>query len=283
MVGRVAKSLKSGNSGSIVSDEKLLSNEDPSPLVILRPEGTSDLFFTCEHAGRVLPKALEQLGLSNADLQRHIAWDIGAAALARNLSEQFDASCVLQNYSRLVVDCNRWTHGADFITTFSEDTPIPGNQNLPDTQIQSRTNEIYRPYHDAIARMLDARRATGRDTVLVSVHTCTPVYLGVHRPWHIGVLYQRDKRFAGLLLEQLRRDSSIICGDNEPYFLDDKKDYAVPVHGEHRGLAHVEFEIRQDLVDEGVGQREWSDRLYELLRVGQLHLRQQHPEFFATQ
>jgi predicted N-formylglutamate amidohydrolase len=263
-----------------MSQTTLLSDDDPSPVVILRPDASADIFLTCEHAGRQLPKKLGRLGLSDKDLERHIAWDIGAEALARALSQRFDASCVLQNFSRLVVDCNRWTHAEDFITTYSEDTPIPGNTDLHHDEVRARTNEIYRPYHETITAMLDARAAAGRETILVSVHTCTPVYLGVERPWHIGVLYQRDRRFAGLLLDELERDPTITAGDNEPYYMNDEKDYAVPVHGERRGLAHVEFEIRQDLVADEAGQREWAGRLYDLLSRGRVQLRGRHPEFF---
>ena len=264
-----------------MANEALLYEHETSPVEVLRGDGSSDFFFTCEHAGRQIPERLGRLGLSESDLERHIAWDIGAGAVARELSRLFDAPCVMQNYSRLVADCNRWTHANDYITTHSEDTPVPGNRNLSASHVQARTREIYEPYHQTISSMLDARAAAGQNTVFVSVHTCTPVYLGVHRPWHIGVLYQRDRRFAGLLLDRLNTNSRLVVGDNEPYFLNDEKDYAVPVHGERRGLAHVEFEVRQDLVSDMHGQQEWATTLHELLEHGRGLLEHQHPEFFA--
>ena len=239
----------------------LLTPEDPAPFELLCPQGHSPYFFTCEHAGKRFPKTLGTLGLSGDDLERHITWDIGAATLARHLSHAFEATCVLQTYSRLVVDCNRWTSAADYITTLSEETAIPGNMDLTQAQIDIRTCEIYKPYHDTISTLLDARQKHARPTVVVAVHSCTPVYLGVHRPWHIGVLYEHDQRFADILLDILRTNDDLVVGDNEPYFMTDKKDYSMPVHGQQRGLPHVEFEIRQDLIGDEAGQYEWGERL----------------------
>ena len=268
---------------ALVNDSKaLLREHEPGPVDLLRHRGGSNLFFTCEHASKRIPESLENLGLDAAHLERHIAWDIGAAGVARRLSEHFDATCVLQNYSRLVVDCNRWTHADDFATTYSEDTVIPGNMDLSDTQLAERTKLIYEPYHQTIEDHLDQREQTGRVTVLASIHTCTPVFLGESRPWHVGVLYQRDTRFAHVLMDLLRSDGTLVVGDNQPYALNDNKDYAVPVHGERRGIAHVEFEIRQDLVANDAGQSEWAERLHELLSTGVDVLEERHPELLTS-
>ena len=254
-------------------DYQLLTPDDPAPVELLCPDGASPYFFTCEHAGKQFPRRLGTLGLENANLERHITWDIGAAAVARILSQAFDAACVLQTYSRLVVDCNRWSSAHDFITTFSEDTEIPGNVGIPSEQAQARAREIYEPYHHQIRSLLDRRQENERPSVVVAVHSCTPVYLGVHRPWHIGVLYQRDRRFANILFDILGQYDDLVIGDNQPYFMTDGKDYSAPVHAERRGLPHVEFEIRQDLIGDETGQREWGDRLVDVLGQGLGRLR----------
>ena len=251
----------------------LLRDGDSEPVEVLRPEGSATLFLTCEHAGRAIPRLLGTLGLEERDLERHIAWDIGAAGVARRLSAKLDATLVLQRYSRLVVDCNRAPGAHDFIATLSEDTGIPGNFDVSEQERCAREAEIFRPYHDTIRRLLDERIATGAPVVLVSVHSCTPVFLGVSRPWHVGVLYERDRRYAGILLELLEREPGLVVGDNEPYYMTDEKDYAVPVHGEQRGIPHVELELRQDLVATEAGQAEWAERLARVLVEGVTRLR----------
>jgi predicted N-formylglutamate amidohydrolase len=173
-----------------------------------------------------------------------------------------------------VVDCNRWPTAHDFIAVHSEDTDVPGNVGVDDAERAARASEIFHPYHDAIARLIDARIEAGRRTVLVAVHSCTPVYLGVERPWHIGILFDRDRRLADVLLELLGAQGELCVGENEPYYLTDEKDYAVPVHGERRGLLHVEIEVRQDLIRAEPGQREWGDHLAETLREALGRLRE---------
>jgi len=250
---------------SIVDDRihhtPLLSPHDPAPVETARGEGTSPFFLTCEHAGRALPRALGDLGLPAPELQRHIAWDIGAAGVARRLSARLDAALVLQTYSRLVVDCNRAPGAPDHVALRSDGTDVPGNRAAGTAQIAARTREVFHPYHDAIRAALDAREAAGRASVLVSVHSFTPVMNGVQRPWHAGVLYQRDRRLAGIVLDLLAADPGLCVGDNEPYALTDTRDYAVPVHGEQRGIPHVELEIRQDLIATAEGQEAWAARL----------------------
>ena len=253
----------------------LLGPGDPEPVEVLRPRGSAVLFLTCEHAGPAIPRRLGTLGLDERHLERHIAYDIGAAGVARRLSAKLDATLVLQRYSRLVVDCNRRPAAHDFVATLSEDTEIPGNIGVSEEERLAREVEIFRPYHDTVRALLDERRAGARPVVLVSVHSCTPVFLGVSRPWHIGVLYERDRRYAGILLDLLGRESALRVGDNEPYFMTDEKDYAVPVHGERRGIPHVELELRQDLVATQAGQIEWAERLARVLVEGVEGLREQ--------
>ena len=255
--------------GEIGSGSRLLGAGDPEPVEVVRPSGTSPFFLTCEHAGRMFPARLGTLGVAGPDLDRHIAWDIGAAEVARGLSARLDATLVLQRYSRLVVDCNRAPGAADFVVEVSEDTVIPGNRGLSEAAIEARAVEIFHPYHDRIHDLIDARIAAGRLTVAVSVHTCTPVYFGEHRPWHIGVMYEHDDRFAREMLAVLREEgeeAGLVVGDNEPYFMTSDKAYSMPRHGQGRGLLHAGFEIRQDLVGSGSGQREWAGRVERVLR-----------------
>jgi predicted N-formylglutamate amidohydrolase len=246
--------------------EALLGADDPPPVEVLRAGATSPFFLTCEHAGKLFPKRLGTLGVGPRDLDRHISYDIGAAGVAKGLSRRLDAHLVLQTYSRLVVDCNRSPDADDFITTVSETTEIPGNRGISEQQAKARADEIFHPYHDTIAAALDERQSSGRITVLVAVHSCTPVFHGVPRPWHVGVLYEHDPRLALILLDLLKDEGHLCVGDNEPYYMSSHKDYAVPVHGHNRGIPHVEFEIRQDLITKPQGQEEWGEFLAGILR-----------------
>lgn len=247
--------------------EKLLGADDPHPVDLIRPDGGSEIFLTCDHAGRLLPAGLGTLGLQAPDLERHIAWDIGAAGVAEGLSERLDATLVLQRYSRLVIDCNRPLIAPTSIATVSEATEIPGNRDLSPQQVHARVREVFDPYHDRIEAELELRRQAGRPTVLVSIHSFTPVFHGETRPWHVGLLYNRDPRFAQLLGDAFE-GSGYTVGHNEPYSVSDVTDYTIPVHGERRGIPHVMIETRQDLIATAAGQDEWADRLSDLIRQG---------------
>ena len=261
--------MRAVETGGAEGAGRLLGAGDPDPVEVVRPSGASPFFLTCEHAGRTFPERLGTLGLADADLDRHIAWDIGAAEVARTLSARLDATLVLQRYSRLVVDCNRAPGAADFVVEVSEDTVIPGNRGLSGDEIDARAAEVFHPYHDRIHDLLEQRIAADRLTVVVSVHTCTPVFHGVRRPWHVGVMYEHDDRLARAMLAVLREEgeeADLEVGDNEPYFMTSDKDYAMPRHGQGRGFLHAGLEIRQDLVEGEAGQREWAARMERVLR-----------------
>ena len=243
----------------------LLARDEPAPFSVSHAEGASPFFLTGDHAGRRLPRRLGDLGLPAPELERHIAWDIGAEGLARALADRLDAFLILQTYSRLAIDCNRPVDVPTSIVTLSEETPVPGNRGLSRGDVATRAREIFWPYHDRIVAELDRRQDAGRRTVLVAIHSFTPVFKGVARPWQVGVLYNRDARLARPLLDLLRAEGDLTVGDNEPYAISDDSDYGIPVHGERRGLPHVELEIRQDLIAEPAGQRAWADRLARLL------------------
>lgn len=248
-----------------MSEAALLEPDEPDPVTLANESGGSVFFLTCEHAGRTFPRRLGRLGLSEAETLRHIAWDIGIGAVGRELSQLLNAAVILQTYSRLVIDCNRDPNVPSSIPEISEDTEIPGNHGLTEADRPARVDAIFRPYHNAIAAALDRRAAADRPSVLVALHSFTPLFKGVSRPWHVAVLFNRDPRLAHALAELLRAEGDLMVGENEPYRVSDLTDYTVPVHGERRGLPHVEIEIRQDLITDAAGQREWAERLARLL------------------
>jgi predicted N-formylglutamate amidohydrolase len=250
----------------------LLAPDEPPPLILERPEGTANFVIAVDHAGWMIPRRLDDLGLPQSELRRHIAWDIGALAVARQMSILLDAPLIAQRYSRLVIDCNRDPNVASSIATISEFVEIPGNRNLAEAEIAARRAEIFDPYHAAIRALLDARAAANRKTILVAQHSMTNVFKAVRREMHAAILYNRDRRFAGL-----RRERDLIVADNQPYFVSDETDYTVPRHGEARGLPHVEIEIRQDLVTDPAGQSEWAQRLATALRECERTFFERHP------
>jgi predicted N-formylglutamate amidohydrolase len=243
----------------------LLAPDEPAPFTVTNEGGSSPFFIICDHAGKCFPRRLQMLGLKEADRERHIAWDIGAGAVASLLGDALGASVIRQNYSRLVIDCNRRPGVATSIAEVSEHTPIPGNIGLSKSAIDTRVREIFQPYHDRIVAELDQRRQAGRPTVLIAMHSFTPVFDAVARPWHIGLLYNRDPRLAHALIDLLRSEQGLIVGDNEPYRVTDTSDYAIPIYGEQRKLLHVEIEIRQDLIADEAGQHRWADLMKRLL------------------
>ena len=248
-----------------MAPDSLLSPGDPAPVVELRPDGASPFLLIADHAGQAVPARLGDLGLPRSELDRHIGWDIGIAGTTGRLSARLDAHAIAQAYSRLVIDCNRPLHAPGSIVAASDGTEIPGNAGLDDAGRRQRADAIFAPYHARIEAALDERARLGRPTILVAMHSFTPTMNGSARPWHAGVLYQRDARFAHALLDALRAEGDLVVGDNEPYSVSDATDYAIPVHAEARGLPHVELEIRQDLIAEPHAARAWGRRLARLL------------------
>jgi predicted N-formylglutamate amidohydrolase len=254
----------------------LLAGTDLAPVHDTNTSGASPFLFTCDHYGRLLPKKLGDLGLPESELVRHIAWDIGIAGVAERLAALCDAHLVAQRYSRLVIDCNRPPGVASSIPRLSEATTIAGNEALAAADIAQRRHEIFDPYHRRIDAIIDQRLQQKRPTVLVSLHSFTPVYAGVKRPWHIGALYHRDTTLPPLLLRALRAEGDLVVGDNEPYAVSDLTDYTIPAHGEARGLLNTGIEIRQDLIADQSGEQQWAERLARILTQieGQLRAEQ---------
>jgi predicted N-formylglutamate amidohydrolase len=239
----------------------LLDGKDVPPVLEHNISGRSPFLLTSDHYGRALPRALGDLGLPASEFERHIAWDVGIAGVADALSKQLDAHLIAQRYSRLVIDCNRPPAAASSIPRISEATIIPGNEAISRAAAEARRATVFDPYHRRIDEVIDRRLRDGVPTVLVSLHSFTSVYAGVARPWHIGTLYHRDTRLPPLLLKHLRAEPDLVVGDNEPYAVSDETDYTIPVHGEKRGLMNTGIEIRQDLITDQAGQKQWADRL----------------------
>ncbi len=247
------------------NQEPWIGADEPPPFELVNAEGRGRVILVCDHASSRIPRRLGTLGLSPRDQERHVAWDIGAAAVARRLSKILDAPLALSNYSRLVVDCNRPLPEPEAFATRSEDVDVPGNVAITERERAERADAFFWPYHDTLHRLVEARVAGDTVPFMVSVHSFTPVYHGEKRPWHIGVHYRWDDRGADLALKALRSDGALRVGDNEPYPLALDEDYTVPVHAERRGMPYVLFEIRQDLIVSETGAKSWAERLGALL------------------
>lgn len=242
----------------------LLDGED-HPVITVNAKSDSPFVLVCEHAGRRIPQSLGTLGLLERDLTRHIAWDIGAEGVARNLAELLAAPLVLQRYSRLVYDCNRPPDASDAIPAVSENTDIPANQKLTPAEKLARIREIYRPFHDALATILDGRASQGLASVVVTIHSFTPIYKGVRRQLDLGILHDHDRRFADAMLARLGSINEIKVRRNEPYGPQDGVCHTLNLHAGVRGLRHAMIEIRNDLIGEEAGQMAWAHKLAGIL------------------
>ncbi len=237
----------------------LLEPDDPAVFELVNPHGSSNLVLVCDHASCRVPRKLGSLGLKQDQLADHIGWDPGAAEVARQLSDLLDAPLLLSGYSRLVIDCNRPPAASDSIAEESAGVSVPGNRNLTQLDCDQRREELFEPYHQAISRFLDKR--ADKKTLLLSVHSFTPVLMGQERPWPIGVCYGHDNRFALLMLAALAGNVDGEVGDNQPYAIEDDTDYTIPVHGEGRGLPNLMIEIRQDVIRTADGVSAWTKKL----------------------
>ena len=234
----------------------------PSETVrVTNPGGSSPFLFTCDHASNFLPAEFGTLGLPAEDLSRHIAWDPGALPVASGLAEALDATLIETCVSRLVIDCNRPLDAPDLVPPVSETTAIPGNAGLSDKERAARIDLAWRPFHEAISDVIDARLARGQETRLVSVHSFTPVYKGKSRPWHIGIIHDDDRRLAAPLISALQHLARVVVGVNEPYSPADRVYFTLERHARSRGLACAMIEIRNDEISGKTGQRKWADLL----------------------
>jgi predicted N-formylglutamate amidohydrolase len=245
--------------------DSLLGADEPASVTVHNENGLSPFLIVADHAGNAMPRSLGRLGVSEIECGRHIAWDIGIAEVCRHLADALDATLIQQNYSRLVIDCNRTPGSETSIPEVSELTSVPGNVRLSQDQNSARVRDVFQPYHARIETELDRRWEAGRPAALIAMHSFTPIFLDLARPWHVGVLYNRDSRLAHHLIALINGVDGLVVGDNEPYTVTDASDYTILVHGERRGLHHVAIEIRQDLIGDDKGQRAWAALLARLL------------------
>lgn len=244
----------------------LIGPGDPPPYMSYNDHGRAPVLLVADHASPFFPAAMNQLGLANWVLERHVAWDIGSDQLARCLADALDAQAVLAGFSRLIVDANRKPDDPTAFAEVSDGIAIPGNIDLDEAQKALRMQSFFKPYHGAIATRLNRFRSQQIVPAFISIHTCTPVFDRVVRPWHIGVMWDRDPRIAVPLMENLRAMDGVCIGDNEPYSGRHPHDFTVDFHAEPAGLPHVGIEVRQDLVSDDRGARKWAGILAAALR-----------------
>ncbi|HEX2582162.1 MAG TPA: N-formylglutamate amidohydrolase [Dongiaceae bacterium] len=242
----------------------LLTSEDPAPFCTRNLEGQGRFLLFCDHAGRAIPRRLGTLGLDDTHLERHIAWDIGIATFAERLSDLLDAPLFLARYSRLVIDCNRRLEDPSSIAQESDGIAVPGNRGLSADERRSRADEIFLPYHKALAQAIETRKRQGPLAVL-SLHSFTPIMGGTRRPWEIGLLWNRDARLVAPLMDALSAQG-VCVGDNQPYSGRDEHGYSMERHAETHDLPHCLIEVRQDLIARPEDARTWAERMAMILR-----------------
>lgn len=247
--------------------ESLTGPGDPPAYKIINDQGKARVLLVGDHASNVIPAALGNLGLDVELLERHIAYDIGTRKLIHHLSAHLDAPAVLAGYSRLVVDLNRSLEDPSVMPEVSDNIPIPGNQNMSVAHRNQRIHEFYMPYRKAIDSMRNGFRERGVVPAILSIHSFTPEMAGFSRPWHVGVLWDKDPRIPVPLMRNLRaHPDRFNVGDNEPYSGKHLADYTIDHHAEAAGVPHASIEIRQDLVNTEAGAERWAIILRDALR-----------------
>ncbi|CAA6605317.1 conserved hypothetical protein [Rhodospirillaceae bacterium LM-1] len=231
----------------------------------VNPGAGSPLLLICDHASKFIPAHLMDLGLAGTERERHIAWDIGAASVTRQLAKLLGATAVLGGVSRLVIDLNRAPDDANAIPVQSDGTLVPGNQNLDSDRINERIRDYFTPYHAQVSAQIARLQGLGLAPALLAVHSFTPTMNGRRRPWHAGILWNQDGRLALALIEALRSEPGLCVGDNEPYSGRDLA-YSLNTHAGDLGLLHAGIEIRQDLIETEDQAQDWARLLARLLK-----------------
>ena len=247
----------------------LLAADEPPAFEIVNAQGSADAVLVCDHASNRIPRELASLGLTPDQLLQHIAWDPGAAEVARGLATRIDAPLFLSGYSRLVIDLNRPLASPESIPEQSAGVPVSGNCGLTPQARDGRVAALFAPYHQAISDLLERR--AGQPTLLISIHSFTPVLGDERRPWPISVAYGRDRRLADLLRPALELRGDLLVGNNQPYGVDDEHDYTLPTHGEGRGIPHAMIELRQDGLSTPAHVSAWVERLATAYKHLQAH------------
>ncbi|HET7715491.1 MAG TPA: N-formylglutamate amidohydrolase [Bauldia sp.] len=242
-----------------------MANDSRTPVREENADGAGPFVIVCDHASNFTPPEYGRLGLPPEMLLSHIAWDPGALPVSRSLSAELDAPLLWPEVSRLVVDCNRDPDAPDLIVGESEGRPVPGNRDLEEMDRVRRLATVHVPYHHAVDARLARRAAAGLSTAVVAVHSFNPVYRGKERPWHVGIVFDDDRRLADPVIEALKSDPALVVGENQPYSPADGVYYTLTRHARSRRLPAVMIEIRNDLIADEAGQREWAGRLSAIL------------------
>lgn len=258
--------MQGSHSPQLISPQPLLGPGDGPAFSLLNEHSNAPLVLVCDHASNAIPKSLNQLGLGDESLVQHVALDIGAAAVTRKVAEILGLCAVFCGYSRLVIDCNRYLADPSSFNEISDTTVVPGNLGLSEQDKAARIAEIRDPYHAAIERVLQARSDGVKSAGMISIHSFTPRMDGFARPWHVGVLWDRDERFALPLLEHFANDPAMCVGDNLPYSGRHPADYTIDHHGERQGRPCASLEIRQDLLLEESQQDFWARHIADGLK-----------------
>lgn len=246
-------------------DTPLLGPDDPAPVSIVNPEGSADLILICDHASNAVPASLQGLGLMERDLHRHIALDIGAAEVTRLMADRLDAPGVLAGYSRLVIDTNRELDHHESINRESDGTLIPANQDVTPQEARRRAEACFWPFHRKIGAGISGFAVRGVRPAIIAIHGFTPVFGGVERPWHLGVLWNEDGSIAIPLIEALRTHGDLVIGDNQPYSGRQQYGYSIDTHAGETGLSNVLIELREDFAATPEAQEKSADILVEAL------------------
>jgi predicted N-formylglutamate amidohydrolase len=220
----------------------------------------------CDHAGNAFPPGYGTLGLPPGQIERHIAYDIGAAGVVRAMAWRLGAAAVLSRYSRLLIDVNRGPDDPTLIMRLSDGAVVPGNHPIDAAEWNKRIRLYHEPYHRAVGRVIQDVRRQGLTPVIVSVHSFTEAWKGAPRPWHVGILWARDGRLPQRLMAALSADPKLVVGDNEPYSGQLEGD-TMDRHATANGIAHALVEIRQDLIAMPAGQQAWADRFSGILET----------------
>lgn len=244
----------------------LIGPGDAPPFTTYNDHGQARVLIVADHASPYFPSAMNQLGLADWVLEKHVASDLGSAMLARFLADELDAQAVLAGFSRLIVDPNRKLDDPTAFPEISDGIAIPGNMGMSEQDKALRVQSFFKPYHDTITAKLAGFSELNIVPALISVHTCTPVFDRIVRPWHIGVMWDQDPRLAVPMIEHFNLIEEVCIGDNEPYSGRHPHDFTVDYHAEPDGLPHVGIEVRQDLVGTEEGARKWANILAGSLR-----------------
>jgi predicted N-formylglutamate amidohydrolase len=250
----------------MLAQQGILTEADGDCVAVERPDGKASFFIICEHASRRLPELFGDLGLTSEALSSHIAWDPGALSVARHISANLDSTLVYQRFSRLIYDCNRPPESPAAMPETSEIYAIPGNRDLKDTERRERTEALYTPFHDRIRALLTDRSARGQATMIVTIHSFTPVYLGKSRAVELGILHDEDSRLADRMLSDAAKAPVYRTERNEPYGPKDGVTHTLKLHGIANGLHNVMIEVRNDLIVDEVSQRVMADYLSGLIQ-----------------